>query len=498
MRCLIFKVATSFGSSAFYLYVESILSLILGYVFWIIVSSQLGSASTGESSSAITLATLVSTIATIGMPTGIQRFLGMAQAKNDSPTFDSIARFLIIFTVGVMAASSIILLIVNHFTGLLNFSDLMFVIIILASISYSLVLSLRSIIISSRNTRILIAIAIVGNVVRFASIAPVVIFKMGSEAIAFSYLTTYVVVCLLSAYYLRGTLIFNRISQIDKMISRKKEILVASISAWAPSAISVIGTQSGILIVFGLKGSSEAGIYFIAFSIFSALSALPMSVLSMAFPVMSGMTSGRKELLWKAFKMVLFLTMPIAAAVTVYPTLVLSLFGREFGSGSYILTILMLSLIMVEVNRAVNYLAYSDGRYRQVTYLGVLPSLIRLVAYGFLAPAYGGIGAAYAFLAGSLVGFVAGILVDKKNKYELPYGSVGSFTIFPLIVGLVLIAFRLPDAIGFSLIILISYGIFARTKMVRYTDLEETINSVFAKPNVFSKNVLIVARSIFR
>lgn len=497
MRCCRGKVTSSFGSNAFYLYLESILTLFLGYLFWIMISSQVGSSITGESSSAITLATIVSVVVTIGMPTAIQRFLGIAKSRGDSPSFNAISRFLIVFTILVMSVSSIVLVILNHFGLFLSFSDLMFIIIILAAISYSLVLSLRSIIISSSNTRILVVVSIVGNVVRFVSIVPVVIFKLGAEGIAFSYVTFYITLAILSTFFLRSTLMRAKISKIDRTLFHKKEIIKASVSGWIPNAISVLGTQSGLLIVFGLSGSSEAGVYFIAFSVFSAISALPMSVLSMTFPVMSGMVLNREQLLWKATKISFFLTLPIASAITIYPSFILMFFGKDFGSGSYILTILMLSMVMVELNRAVNYLSYSHGNYYEVLALGVLPSITRIVAYILFSHTYGGVGTAFAFLLGSMVGLVVAIIVDKKNGYQLPYRSVSIMTLLPLGIGIIFVLLNVLAVFGFFLTIVIPYLLFARMKIISYKDVEESINSVFSKPNIFSRNVLGIAKTIF-
>jgi O-antigen/teichoic acid export membrane protein len=490
-------VTSSFGTNAFYLYLESILTLFLGYLFWIIVSSQVGASNIGESSSAITLATIVSVIATIGMPTAIQRFLGIAKAKEDISSFNAISRFLIVFTIIVLSASSLILIVINHFAVFLGFSDLMFLIIILASISYSLILSLRSIIISSSNTKVLVIAAIFGNVLRFASIALVIHFRLGPEGIAFSYVTFYIALAVLCTYFLRSTFVKTEISTTDQYVFNKGEIIKASISSWIPNVVSILGTQSGLLIVFGLSGSSEAGIYFIAFSIFSAISALPMSVLSMTFPVMSGMVFKREELLWKATKMSLFLTLPIASAITIYPSSILMLFGKEFGPGSYILTILMLSIVMVELNRAVSYLSYSYGRYHQVLIQGLIPSFTRIVAYILLSQAYGGIGTAYAFLMGSVVGLIVAVLIDKKSRYQLPYQSISKVTFLPLAIGMICLFFNVQPVLGIFLIIVISYVLIARMRIITYKDVEESINSVFTNPNTFSKNVLTIARTIF-
>ena len=488
-------MSLSFGNSAFYLYLETILNLGLGYAFWIIVSLLLGASNTGVSSASITLATIITMVSTIGISTGIQRFLGKAKAEHSEEVFNSISKFAFLFTLMVMVLSSIIVVLASaSLVHIFKIPSGMITLIIISSVSYAVALTLRSVIISSSVTRVLVIILLIGSVIRLVTIIPIYAYHLGSEGIVLSYTTVNISGSLLYLYFTRRN-IFGR--SIGTRLHIKKQILISSISGWIPNVVSLIGTQSGILFIFGLKGAAEAGVYFIAFSIFSALSALPMSTISMAFPVMSGMKHGREKLLWQATKMALFPIIPVAVVLGVYPSLFLSLFGTDFASGQLILSLLIVSVVPIEINRAVGNLAYAHGKYIQVSVLGITPSLIRIAFYVLLAPTYGSNGAALAFLIGSFAGLIIAVLISVRSHYDFPTKDILAISGIPVIIGTVVYLVNINQLLGIVLILIGSYISVARLRIVRYYEIERMICSIFMKPNKISRQLLSLARTIF-
>jgi O-antigen/teichoic acid export membrane protein len=488
-------LSISFGNSAFYLYLETILNLGSGYVFWVIVSILLGASNTGISSASITLATIMTTVSTIGISTGIQRFLGKAKAEHSEELFNSISKFAFLFTIMVMIVSSIIVVLVSDtLMHIFNFPSGIIVMIIISSVSLGLALTLRSVIISSNVTRVLVIALLIASFIRFGTVIPIYVYHLGSEGIVLSYTTVNIVLSLLYLYFARRS-IFSR--SVAARLDIKRQILISSISGWIPNVISLIGTQSGLLFIFGLKGPAEAGVYFIAFSIFSAISALPMSIISMAYPVMSGMKNGREKLLWQATKMALFPIIPIAVVLGFYPSFILSFFGKDFAAGQLILSLLIASVVPIEINRAVSNLAYAHGKYMQVAMLGIFPSMIRIAFYILLAPTYGGNGAAFAFLVGSLAGLVITVLISIRSQYDFPTKDILAISAIPVIIGTVFYLININQLLDIILVLLSSYISLARFKIVRYGEIEGTICSIFMKPNKLSRQLLSIARVIF-
>ena len=71
---------TKIGRAAIYIYIETFVSLILGYIFWILMSKLGNPEIIGISAAVITFSGILSVISNFGIPTGIQRFLGKSFA----------------------------------------------------------------------------------------------------------------------------------------------------------------------------------------------------------------------------------------------------------------------------------------------------------------------------------------------------------------------------------------------------------------------------------
>ena len=116
-----FKKRT-FGRGAAYIYIEVIASLISGYIFWIIMSKITTSETIGISSTLFSMAGIVAVIASIGIPTGVQRFLGKSfsdKKLDEAKTLVSVALFLV--CMGIAACSIAILIAQNWIHDIFDF-----------------------------------------------------------------------------------------------------------------------------------------------------------------------------------------------------------------------------------------------------------------------------------------------------------------------------------------------------------------------------------------
>jgi len=73
--------------SAIYLYTQGLIATGSGYLFWIIISRITSAEILGLASATSAVAAVAISIATIGIPSGVRRFLGKATAENDSNLF---------------------------------------------------------------------------------------------------------------------------------------------------------------------------------------------------------------------------------------------------------------------------------------------------------------------------------------------------------------------------------------------------------------------------
>jgi len=138
--------------------------MVSGYVFWFILSKLTTSSTIGSASTLVSLATIFSVIATIGVPTGVQRFLGKLFAEQkiqDANVF--IKSSLVLVTIGLFACLILIIITKDFFHNIFNYDHSLMLVFFVLIISLSMYNLFRSIIISSLKTRMLPIITLVST-----------------------------------------------------------------------------------------------------------------------------------------------------------------------------------------------------------------------------------------------------------------------------------------------------------------------------------------------
>ena len=136
---------------------------------------------------------------------------------------------------------------------------------------------LRAIIIPSLKVKVITMASVVSTVIKLLVTITLVFLGYGVFGIIFGFLL----------YPLTSTVIFTLAikKKIYKNIPRlnifmsTKEIFFTSVTFWIPTLINTLGSQLGTISVFLAVGSSNAGIYFISFSIITGIMVIT-SVLS--------------------------------------------------------------------------------------------------------------------------------------------------------------------------------------------------------------------------
>jgi len=253
-----------------------------------------------------------------------------------------------------------------------------------------------------------------------------------------------------------------------------KNIIPASVVIWIPGLISVTGLQLGIIVVFGSQGATQAGIYFIAFSIMTALSAVIAALMTIALPILSGMKDGRKRFAWRITKISLIITLPVTSIIIFYSKEVMQLFGNNYAEGSSTLELLLLSILPITVMVGINTLAYSYGNYRQVLAIGLASSVPRTVLYFVLIPIYGGIGAAESLTIGSVVGLAASLIVAKKIGLQIFWKDLIIILIIPTVLVFVLHYFEINAIVTVPATLVLSYLLFFKLRIITRSDIQDS------------------------
>ncbi|RLG58258.1 hypothetical protein DRN86_05790, partial [Candidatus Geothermarchaeota archaeon] len=313
---------------ALYLYVSSLIVSALGYVYWLIVSKLTLPEDVGIASTIVNIALIISSIAILGIPAGIKRFLGKAIAEQDMGKFRTyvmIGLIILILTSGI--ATGFILIFQGYISRLLDipwyFVPVMVVLIITHSITQLFIAVYTSIL---RTKTIMF--------VRFISYAAKLLFGTFLVIIglkAFGIVLGYVIPAVIAA------IIYGIISMRSRLLMKTKiglnettHLLKAGMARWIPNLAQALGTGLGVVTVYGFQSAAQAGLYHIAYSVASVILMLHLSVMGEAYPVLSGMSSGREKLASRVIKISLAITAPLAMSLAVYGDLVLGLFGERY------------------------------------------------------------------------------------------------------------------------------------------------------------------------
>src|SRR5207248_6579176 len=99
---------------AAYIYVETIVAMVSGYIFWLIISRITTSQVIGSSSAVVSLGTIFSIAAGLGIPSGIQRFLGKSFSDHNQEEIKILAKASLLMTsIGIVVCTILILIIYN-------------------------------------------------------------------------------------------------------------------------------------------------------------------------------------------------------------------------------------------------------------------------------------------------------------------------------------------------------------------------------------------------
>ncbi len=360
------------GKGVFYLYIEAISTMFSGFLFWLILSKITTPEVIGISSTIISIITIFSFVSVIGTQGGIQRYLVKSIAEKKIDDIKGIINSsVLIISLGIAGSSIFILAFKDFIFNSFNLDLPLFIIIILTMGLTTMAALLRAINMSAMQTKSITTSSILSTLVKL-SVALTLVF-IGSEVygILIGYMLSPIITCtLLYTTIKRKILKQNENKTIEKRTIGSfrllREIFIAGTSFWIPGSINTIGSQLGTILVFVADSASNAGIYFLSFSIVTGITMLNTVLSTIAYPTISSMQDGRKGAVWRFMKMSLVLTLPISFAIIFYSKEVLALFGSGYSEGNSYLQILLLSILPATIISGTGVLAYAYGNNRQV------------------------------------------------------------------------------------------------------------------------------------
>ncbi len=462
------------AKGAFFLYIGSIVCRALGYVYWFVISRISGPEIIGLASTTVSLSILILTISYLDIPTGVQRFLGKAIGKKDTDLIKSYFRVeLTMVGLTTLIAVVSLLLLSGELSALIGLPKEYIFIVAFMIITSGLVMSFRSFYISTMRTKELLMADIAGSTIRLPVGIILVLFGLGGLGAALGHFTLNLVVLVVLAILFINIIGMPNMPKLNELRTKGAEIVKAGMAIWPSGVLTVLGPQLGVIVVYGSQGAIEAGLYYIAQAIMMLIFAIPSSVMTLMFPLLSGMSDNRKRTTWKVMKISFAISTPIIIISILYSQIILGFLGEEFMQANITLIILLLSIVPSIIVSSISNLSYAYGFYRKVLTIALAASTPRVILYLFLTPRFGGIGAAEAFLIGSIFSFLIAYPISHTLGLKILWKDVIKLVFIPAIVGLIMYLLKLHWTIGSLLIIMISLLTFIKLKLITKRDLNE-------------------------
>lgn len=462
----------SIGRKAAYIYSENLIGLFSAYILWIFISKVVTPDIIGITSMMLSIVIIFATILEMGVSTGASRFLAKSfSEKRTADTLVLVRGSFIIILPGILISSLMIFF----------FREWIY-----TNIEFYLVLSslpligmfvigglLRSILVASLQTRSLPKIMLIGSICKVIPTVVLVLFGTGVLGFIVGYLISSIVTIILLSFIIVTMFVSIEKQSTINLFSACKTIFIAGVPAWISNIIGIVGLHLGTIIVFGTVGASQAGSYFIASSIFFAISSIRSSLFDVGFPVVSAMDDQRKRLVWKLIKMSLVITLPISSTVIGYSDDIMNFIGMNYLHGSIALKILMLSVLPGAFTHGLTILVYSYGNYRRVLAIGVGVNLSRILLYFMLVPLFGNSGAAVSLTAGTIIGFVVSLVIAKKIGMSIYWKELGLIFVIPTGISFIIQYFGMNYLLGIPIIVIISVILFFKLHIVSKSEIYE-------------------------
>jgi O-antigen/teichoic acid export membrane protein len=218
-------------------------------------------------------------------------------------------------------------------------------------------------------------------------------------------------------------------------------------------------------IVYALRPHAEAGWYAAAYKPFEALLFIPMTLLSVVFPVLSIYHRERRQDLLAAvsrfFKALALIGWPITVGIFMLAnplTKVLHLYNES----ALALRILALALVIGFVNNAfIGALSASD-RQSSFTWAAGWSLFANVVLNFALIPTFGYLGASWATVATEVVLFIAGWILTARHIGRVPVVlTIWRLVLAGLVMGAVVFPMRDFDGIAIAIPVVVGVGVYA-------------------------------------
>lgn len=447
-----------------WLYLRSVVNNVSGFAYWMAVSAVGGAEVIGLTSATVALAGSVSAVLSLGVGAGLRRFVGFHAGRGDR---EGVARYfwtVLLFRLATFVPAGAAM-------ALAGAAGLGGGVLLYAGVIVALgpAAAFDELLASHLETKPVFLGSLIGNAVKLLLGVGLVAAGMGWAGAVLGYVALTPAAL---AAKLRPSL---RLAGSRPLFDARalRDVLRAGSAVWVPSVVAVLGQQLGVLTLFGVRGASEAGLYYVSFAITSAVAGLGASIMGLMMPVLSGMEDGRKRACRRAVRVSLALATPPALALAAYPEAPLGLLGEEYVAAAPALTLLAATVPASLLTAGVSGLLYAYGAYSPVLAVGMAGSLSRMAAYAPLSKLMGGTGTALSFALGACAGLAAAAAACRRVRFDPGFREAALAVAVPLCLALALRFLGVGWPVGAPLLLAASYACYPRLGLLSRADLRE-------------------------
>lgn len=446
-------------------------TLALTLLFYVLLARVLGPEQYEIFASAAALGAILSLLISLGFPDLLTREVALNPQEGSRSTI----HFLTVEGVGAL----VVLAVLFPFTKVLGVEGddvFIFYLVILAEVSRSVVLTLRSVLKGMAQFRAeMIVVAIERFFVFFCSVSVLLLTHSLLWVILTFALTRIVHLVAFLRYLSRQISLWSPLS-LERSISAFKLSFPLALSG----VLWVVFYQADVLMLKAIAPEGEAGFYSASYRIMEIFSALYRVVFYVSFTRLSqSFTTDASQMAHQIYKTTLLLTLgilPIVFVAGVFQSpLVNLIYSEEYQPSVQSLSVLLPSIAVIVFGELARYLliAMRQDKYLPPLLLGAV--ILNVVTNSVLIPSMGGLGAALATLLSE-----AGLtLVCLQVLIKLGYARIGWAVSLIALLGLLVTA--LPSLIyngampaGAWVFGLLSVGVIALLLRPRYF-LKDTV-----------------------
>lgn len=457
-----------------WLYATSVTNNAFGFVYWLLISKIAGPSVLGTTSAIVGAASLVTGLLSLGVPVGLQRYVGRTIGRRDPEEARKYFWSSTILSATLYLAGAAILYALGAAGRTLgNITPQMFRLAALL-VLLGTAAPISAFVTAHLKTHILFLSSLVGNAAKLA--VGVALVQMGWDWVGatIGYATASLIgLAFTLAYSVRlaePTLAFSKVHVV--------RVLKAGLASWIPATIALAGQWLAVLTLYGVSTPAVTGRFYVAMAISNLVVFLATSTLGLLLPVLSGLEDGRKRAANRMLNATLALVTPIAFFVIAQPQLPLSLLGREYTQASTSLQILLLSLIPLAVTTTTTSLLYAYGEYGKVTAIGLAQNIPRIAAYMVLTPLAGSIGASTSYTLGAVTGMMASAVYGRKVGYRVDLAGLTLTALVPAALTAATVTAGWPASLAAASA---SYAVYMALGVLKAEDVEQIMRALIPR-----------------